>query len=191
MRKDISPVPNQEQMIQSTPGSITSFAWLEWFRQLRDFVNGFNIFRNYGSFANTTNHNLAAINTPTVISFDQQPLVDSISLLDTSKIVVPGDGLYRFVFSTQLTSTSASTKNAWFWPRINGVDISESTIKYSVQGSSTTVVVTRSGIFQMSRGDYLEAWWAADSINVQLTAFAPTAFAPGTPSVLLEIFQIA
>lgn len=189
-KNDISPVPYQEQLIQSSPGTIASFTWLEWFRQIRDFIVNFNAYKTYGLFASTVTQPLTVgISTPQVITLNTQPVTDGITY-SGSKITVPYTGLYRFTFSAQLTSASASIKNFWFWPRVNGVDISGSTIKYSISGANGTAVVTRSGLFKLNAGDYLEAWWAADDTNTQLTAFAATAFAPATPAVTLEVLQI-
>lgn len=182
---NISPVPYQEQIVQ---GSLAAFTWLEWFRQLRDFIVGFNAYKTYGVFVCTNNQAPTAVDTPQVIPFDTQPLVDGVTY-DGSKITVPYTGLYRFTFSCQITSTSASAKNVWFWPRVNGVDIAGSTIKSTLTSNSATGIVTKSGIFNLNAGDYLEAWWAADSLNIQLTAFSATSFAPAAPAVSLEVLQ--
>jgi hypothetical protein len=183
---NISPVPYQEQIVQ---GAFATFTWLEWFRQLRDFVVGFNAYKTYGMFACTNNQTPTAVNTPQVIQFDTQPITDGITYTG-SKITVPNTGLYRFTFSCQVTSTSSSAKNVWFWPRVNGVDVPGSTIKSTMLSNNSTGIVTRSGLFRLNAGDYLESWWAADKLDVQLTAFSATSFAPATPAVLLEALQI-
>lgn len=145
----------------------------------------------YGSFSDTTNQTVAAINTPTVISFDTQPVTDGITLVSGTQVTVPNTGIYAISFSVQITSTSSSAKNLWFWPRVNGSDIPGSTIMQTITNSSTTMVVSRNGLFPLTAGDYVEAWWAADSLNITLEAAAATAFSPATPSVTLAIHQVA
>jgi|LakMenE01Jun11ns_1017448.scaffolds.fasta_scaffold9951273_5 hypothetical protein len=176
---EISPAPYSELA--------NSFSWLEWFRQVRDKVNSTS---RYGSFSNTTNHTLSAINAATLITFDSQPIVDGISLSEGSKILIPKTGVYSFDFSVQISSSNASVKNLWFWPRVNGVDAPGVTMKQSIDISGTTIVASRSGVFSLNINDYLQVYWAADSLNVTLEAQAATAFAPATPSVLLSVKQI-
>jgi len=175
----ISPVP------YSDPAN--SFSWLEWFRQVRDQLNAT---ARYGTFSNTTDHTLTAINTATLVTLDSQPIVDGISIADNSKVTAPVTGIYAFDFSVQISSTSASTKNLWFWPRINGVDAAGVTMKQSISSNGTTLVASRSGVFKLNMRDYLQIYWAADNLAVTLQAQAATAFAPATPSVLLSVKQI-
>jgi len=175
----ISPAP------YSDPAN--SFSWLEWFRQVRDRLNAVS---RYGTFSNTTNHTLSTINTATLVTFDSQPIVDGIAIVDNSKITIPVTGIYAFDFSVQLSSTSASTKNVWFWPRVNGVDAAGVTMVQSISNNGATLVASRSGVFKLNMGDYLQVYWAADSLDITLQAYAATAFAPATPSVLLSVKQI-
>lgn len=183
---NISPVPYQEQIIS---GSLAAFTWLEWFRQLRDFIVGFNAYKTYGLFSCNINQSPVTINTPKAIPFDSQPISSGITYTG-SKIIVPYAGLYQFTFTCQITSTSASAKNLWFWPRVNGVDIAGSTIKTTRTNNNGTGIITRSGLFRLEADDYLEAWWAADDLAVQLSAFSATSFAPATPAAVLEVLQI-
>ena len=176
---DISPVPYSEPA--------NSFSWLEWFRQVRDLLNSIN---RYGAFSNTTDHTLSAVNTATLITFDSTPIVDGIEIIENSKITIPKTGIYAFDFSVQLTSTNASLKNVWFWPRVNGVDVSGFTMKQSISTNGFTQTASRSGVFRLNMNDYLQAYWAADDLAVSLTAQPATAFAPATPSVLLSVKQI-
>lgn len=145
----------------------------------------------YGGFSDTTDQTLAAIDTGYAISFNTQPVTDGVTLVAGTKVTVPTTGVYSISFSAQITSGSASTKMVWFWPKVNGMSIAGSTIIQTISGASTTRVVTRNGLFPLNANDYIEAWWAADSTDVQLESAPATAFAPATPSVVLAIHQVA
>ena len=145
----------------------------------------------YGSFTNTTDHNLAAINTATAVDFDTINLSDDISLnAGGDRVIFSHSGVYSISFSTQITSGSGSLKTVWFWPRVNGVDVAGSTIKVSIKDNSTTTVMSRTAVFTLSDNDYLQVMWAADSTNVKLEAAPATAFAPSTPSAILTASRI-
>jgi len=145
----------------------------------------------YGSFTNTTDHNLAATNTATAIDFDTTSLSDDISLnAGGDRVIFSHAGVYSISFSTQITSSSGSLKTVWFWPRVNGVDVAGSTIKVSIKDNSATTVMSRTAVFTLSDNDYLQAMWAADSTDVKLEAAPATAFAPSTPSAILTASRI-
>ena len=145
----------------------------------------------YGSFTNTTDHNLAAINTATAVDFDTINLSDDISLnAGGDRVIFSHSGVYSISFSTQITSGSGSLKTVWFWPRVNGVDVAGSTIKVSIKDNSTTTVMSRTAVFTLSDNDYLQVMWAADSTDVKLEAAPATAFAPSTPSAILTASRI-
>ena len=156
-----------------------------------EYNNVVNIPIEKSLFIDTTNQTVGAINTAYAITFDSHPLTDGITIdAGKTKITVPTDGIYVFNFSAQITSTSASAKNIYFWPKINGSSVAGSTMKVTIKDSSYTMVTSRTGIFSLSAGNYLEAYWASDDTAVQLTANAATAFCPATPSVTLSIYRI-
>jgi hypothetical protein len=133
----------------------------------------------------------AATNTAYAITYDASPMSSGISLgSPTSRIVFDEGGTYLLAFSAQITSTSGSTVAFRFWPRINGVDIAGSTMVANLHQNDSTTVISRTAIFQVSAGDYLEAMWAADSTSGYLHATAATAYAPSAPSTSLSITRI-
>jgi hypothetical protein len=147
---------------------------------------------HYGSFSDSTDQTAAAANTAYALTFDTSAASNGVSIgTPTSRIVCAQSGLYEFSFSAQITSSSASTKTLWFWARKNGTDIANTAMKSSVSGSNVTVTASRSIFFSMAAGDYIEAMWATDDINVTIEAAPSTAFAPATPSVIMAVSQIA
>ena len=99
-------------------------------------------------------------------------------------------GLYSLAFTAQIASTSASQVDFRFWPRINTVDVTGSTIVASLHNNGATNVVSRTAIFPLNAGDVLNVMWAVSNTNGRLKAHAATAYAPAAPSVTLAINRI-
>jgi hypothetical protein len=133
----------------------------------------------------------AAVDTAYAITYDTPPMANGVTLgTPASRIVFEEGGTYLLAFSAQLTSTSSSTVTFRFWPRINGTDVAGSTIVANLHQNDATFVVSRSAVFQVSAGDYLEVMWATTSTSGYLQATAATAYAPAAPSTSLSITRI-
>jgi len=133
----------------------------------------------------------AAANTAYAITYDLPAMSSGISQgTPTSRIVFAEGGIYLLSFSAQITSTSGSTVSFRFWPRINGTDVAGSTIVANLHQNNATTVASRTAIFQVSAGDYLEVMWAVDSTSGYLHATTATAYAPSAPSTSLSITRI-
>jgi hypothetical protein len=142
---------------------------------------------NLGASSNIT---AAAANTAYPITFTMVS-GSGISLgSPASRIVFEEGGQYLLSFSAQITSSSGSTVDFYFWPRVNGTDITGSTMRNSLHNNGATLVVSRSSIFTFAAGDYLEAMWATSSTSGSLQAFSATAFAPATPAATLSITRV-
>lgn len=107
-----------------------------------------------------------------------------------SRIVFEEAGHYMASFSAQISSTSSSTVKFYFWPKLNGVDAPNSTIVSALHQNGATTVVSRATTFDVSAGDYLEAYWAVDSTQGYLEATPATAFSPAAPSVTIGITRL-
>lgn len=99
-------------------------------------------------------------------------------------------GLYSIAFTAQIASTSSSTVNFRFWPRVNTVDVAGSTIVASLHNNGATITVSRTAVFNFAAGDVLNAMWATDSTSGSLKAHAATSYAPAAPSVTLVISRV-
>mgnify|MGYP001060625604 CR=1 FL=1 len=143
-----------------------------------------------GMAYSNSNITAAATNTAYDISWDGIADADQISLQNGTEIHFDKGGMFLLAFSVQITSSNANLKNLWFWPAINGVDIAGSTMKVSIDMNSGTVVMSRSALFNVSAGDYLEARWAVSDTAVTLEAHVAEAFCPATPSVTLSVTRI-
>jgi hypothetical protein len=143
-------------------------------------------------FAQDATITAAANNTAYAILFDAPSLAADISRdpANLTRIVFGEKGLYRISFTAQIASSSASTLEFRFWPRVNGTNITGSTMVASLHNNGATIVVSRDSIFEFEAGDYLEAMWATTSTNGSLLAHAATAYAPASPSATLAITRV-
>ena len=138
----------------------------------------------------TTDQTAAAINTAYALTYTSS-IADGVSNgTPASRLVFAEAGQYMISFSAQIASTSSSTVNFWFWPRVNGTDVTGSTMKNALHQNNSVLVVSRSAIFDLQAGDYLEAMWAVDSTSGFLDATTATAFAPSAPASTIAITRL-
>ena len=147
---------------------------------------------SYGYFADFTNQTVAGADTATAITFNTSAYSHNVSIdgADASKIVFDRAGIYQLNFSAEITSTSASTVTFYFWPRINGTDVANSTMVTTLHSNGDKKIASRSGVFDVNAGDYLQSMFAVDSTNGSLSTTAATAFSPASPSVTLSVAEL-
>ncbi len=138
----------------------------------------------------TTDQTAAVINTAYALTYTSSIAEGVTNGTPASRIVFAEAGQYMISFSAQIASTSSSTVNFWFWPRVNGTDVTGSTMKNGLHQNNSVLVVSRSAIFDLQAGDYLEAMWAVDSTSGFLHATAATAFAPSAPASTIAITRL-
>jgi len=138
----------------------------------------------------TTDQTAASISTAYALTYTSSAAEGITNGTPASRIVFEEAGEYMISFSAQISSTSSSTVNFWFWPRVNGVDVAGSTMKNALHQNGSVLVVSRSAIFEFAAGDYLEAMWAVDSTSGFLDATAATAFAPAAPASTIAITRL-
>ena len=169
---------------------------------LWDEVNGYPVVSKNGEFvqivledgqyagAVTTDQTAASANTAYALTYTSSIAEGVTNGTPASRIVFAEAGQYMISFSAQIASTSSSTVNFWFWPRINGTDVTGSTMKNALHQNGAVLVVSRSAIFDLEAGQYLEAMWAVDSTSGFLSATAATAFAPAAPASTIAITRL-
>ena len=138
----------------------------------------------------TTDQTAAAINTAYALTYTSSIADGVTNGTPASRLVFEEAGQYMISFSAQIASTSSSTVNFWFWPRVNGTDVTGSTMKNALHQNNSVLVVSRSAIFDLQAGDYLEAMWAVDSTSGFLDATTATAFAPSAPASTIAITRL-
>jgi len=147
---------------------------------------------SYGYFVDFTNQTASGADTATTITYNTSASSHNVSIdgTDASKIVFAKSGIYRLNFSAEITSTSASTVTFYFWPRINGVDVANSTMVTTLHNNGQKKIISRSGVFDVNANDYLQSMFAVDSTNGSLSTTAATAFCPASPSVTLSVAEL-
>jgi len=145
-----------------------------------------------GQFYTTATHSAASANTAYAITWENTAYFEDIEVDDTitSRINFARTGTYQIDFSAELLSSNSSAKSIYIWPRINGVDIPFSTIVTTVTNNGDNTVVSRSGIFEMTSGDYLESMFAVTDINLAIDGSAATGFSPAAPSATISVTQL-
>jgi len=150
------------------------------------------IANGYAQFSQDNDVTAAAADTAYSITYDDPGFADGLSRDGTNpeRIVFEEGGIYLLAFTAQISSTSSSTVAFRFWPRINGTDITGSTIVAKLHQNDASTVVSRSALFQVSAGDYLEVRWATNSTSGFLAAEVATPYAPSAPSTTLAVTRI-
>ena len=170
---------------------------------LWDNVNGYPVVSKNGEFrqivlANGVAHleitsdvTAASSNTAYPLTFSIMAGSVGVTLgTPASRIVFTEGGAYTLSFTAQTHSSSGSTVNFWFWPRLNGVDIVDSAMQNTLHQNNATMIISRTQIFNVNAGDYLEAYWATDSTDGSLQNHVANAFAPATPAATLAISRV-
>ena len=169
---------------------------------LWDRVNGYPVVSKNGEWRQVvledgqyaggvaTDQTAASTNTAYALTYTSSIADGVTNGTPASRLVFEEAGQYMVSFSAQIASTSSSTVNFWFWPRVNGTDVAGSTMKSALHQNGSVLVVSRSAIFNFAAGDYLEAMWAVDSTTGFLHSTAATAFAPAAPSSTIAITRL-
>lgn len=152
---------------------------------------------NYGAFFDTTNQT-AAVNTATVMLFNNTSLVDGVTMVGGSRITVPVAGVYDFQFSAQLVNSTAADVPVSIWIRLNGgTNIPNSCGDISVpakQGALDGHAIAAWNYMEtLAAGDYIEFMWSTPSASVLIEAIAArtTPTRPAAPSIILTVEQVA
>jgi hypothetical protein len=146
---------------------------------------------DYGTFTNTTDHTLAAIDTAEPILLDTTEISNGVSLgTPASRIVVTEAGFYQVAVSIQITSTNSSAKNIYFWLDRNGTSITNTTRVITLASNGEFQPFSTVYDISLQANDYIRVMWAADSTAVKLEALAASAFAPSAPSVIVAVTQM-
>ena len=148
---------------------------------------------SYAEFFDTSQQTVASVNTAYPITWNGTDVTDGVSLnvSDTSKMEFTYSGVYHIDVSVTIHSTSGSSKDVWIWPRIDGVDVTNSSsMVNSLDTNDHRQTINRSGLFSITSGQYLQWMWATDDLNLDLHGTAASAFGPAVPSATVTIVQV-
>ena len=148
---------------------------------------------DYGYFLCTTDQTQTVINTAKGIEYDTRMVGQGISIDGTypTRIVFSRSGVYQINFTAELYSSSATTTRFYFWARVNGTDVPNTTMVSSTHNNTQERVASRSAVFEVSAGDYLEAMWAVDTLTGTLEAQAASSPIPASPASTLTVIEVS
>ena len=148
---------------------------------------------DYGQFYDITNQTAVSINTGQGVEWGNTAYSRGVSVdgVDNTKINFTHTGKYFIDFTATIHSENASSKEIYFWPSVDGIDIANSGMVHTLESNNHRRTISRSGIFEISSGSYLQAMWATDDLDLDLHGLAASAFAPAIPSVTLSVTQLS
>ena len=133
----------------------------------------------------------AVANTAYKLTYDALPTNHGITLgTPASRIVFEEGGQYVLSFSAQVSSTSSSTVHFYFWPSINGTNVDSSAMTTALHQNNATMVTSRTQVFTLAAGDYLEVNWMTDNTNGFLNYTAAASPRPALPASTLSITRL-
>ena len=133
----------------------------------------------------------AAANTAYKLTYDAMSHNHGITLgTPASRIVFEEGGQYVLSFSAQVSSTSSSTVHFYFWPSINGTNVDDSAMTTALHQNNATMVTSRTQVFTLAAGDYLEVNWMVDNVNGFLNYTAAASPRPALPASTLSITRL-
>jgi len=170
---------------------------------LWDNVNGYPVVSKNGEFRQivledghadfilTADVTPAAANTAYKLTYDALAGNDGITQgTPASRIVFEEAGQYVIAFSAQISSTSSSTVHFYFWPSVNGANIANSGMTTALHQNNATLVTSRTQIFTVAAGDYLEVNYMIDSTQGFLNYTAASSPVPAIPASTLAITRL-
>ena len=154
-----------------------------------------NVKRSYGAWSDTTDQT-GSITAGTAMTFNTQDVVDTVTLVDNSKITVPSTGIYDVQFSSQFVNKDNAQHQVTIWAKIDGVDVPNSATVLTVPARKTNniygyAVAAWNFFFSLNSSQYVELYWLPSSLQVTMEHEAATATHPAAPSVIVTIQQVA
>jgi hypothetical protein len=141
----------------------------------------------HANFTKTSDVTPALANTAYKLTYDAPSGNSKITQgTPASRIVFEEAGEYVLSFSAQISSTSASTVHFYFWPTING-SVVDGAMTTALHQNNATVVTSRTQIFTVAAGDYLEVNYMMDNTDGFLNYTAASSPVPAIPSSTLAI----
>ena len=145
----------------------------------------------HANFIKTAGGTAALANTAYKLTYDA-PVGNSGITQGTpaSRIVFEESGEYVLAFSAQMSSTSTATVHFYFWPSINGTDVPNSALATALHRNNATVLTSRTQIFTVAAGDYIEVNYMFDSTTGFLNYTAASSPVPAIPASTLSITRL-
>ena len=156
----------------------------------------------YGEFSKNTDQLAPSTGNTAVVDWTTEQEINGMYLdaVNTSRIYVRTDGIYKVLFSLQLANAANDAQHADVWFRVNGSDIADSGKRFGLPprksaGNPSHLTGTSSHVLDLNAGDYIEIAGATSSTDVSLEHFTATTTTPYTrpaiPAAQINITYIA
>ena len=155
----------------------------------------------YGEFTKNTDQLAPSSGNTAVVEWTTEHELNGMYLdaINTSRIYVRNDGIYKTLFSLQLANANNDAEYADVWFRVNGSDITDSGKRFGLparksNGDPSHLTGTASHVLDLNAGDYIEIAGATSSSNVSLEHYAASTTPytrPSIPSAQINITYIA
>jgi len=155
----------------------------------------------YGEFTKNTDQLSPSVGNTAVVDWTTEHDINGIYLdsVNTSRIYVRNDGIYKALFSLQLANANNDAEYADVWFRVNGSDVADSGKRFGLparksNGDPSHLTGTASHVLDLTGGDYLEIAGATSSTNVSLEHYAASTTPytrPSIPSAQISVTYIA
>ena len=145
----------------------------------------------HANFIKTADVTAAVANTAYKLTYDAPSGNSGITQgTPASRIVFEEPGEYVLAFSAQISSTSSSTVHFYFWPSLNGTAVANGGMATALHQNNATVVTSRTQIFTVAAGDYIEVNYMFDSTSGLLNYTAAASPVPAIPASTLSITRL-
>ena len=140
-------------------------------------------------YFSTVDQPIAVVDTAQVITFNQTYLENGFSINggSNSQITATYSGVYNFQFTTQIVSSSASSKTVYLWISRNGTDLGYTAKDVILSGSADVNEATWNFNLDLAAGEYVEMKWSSDDIDASLNSEAASSPHPGVASAVVTI----
>lgn len=149
--------------------------------------------RNYASLYDTTTQTISAANTPQAVRINTVDFASNVTVANGTKVTIANVGTYNLQWSGQFANAGTAAADVRVWLRYNGVDYPNSASIVTIPGkhgsiSGHTIAAWNWLGKSQNTGDYVEIWWAAESTDISLTAYAANS-GPAVPSVIVTLTE--
>lgn len=156
-----------------------------------------NVKRSYGAWSDSTDQT-GSLTVGTAMTYNTQDVVDTITLVDNSKITVPVTGIYDLQFSSQFVNKDNAQHKVTIWVKVNGVDLANSSTVLTIPARKSAsiygyAIAAWNYFFSLNSSDYVQLFWLPESLQVTMEhepASVTPAF-PAAPSVIVTMQQVA
>jgi hypothetical protein len=151
----------------------------------------------YGAFSSSLDQT-GSISAGTAMTFNSTDIADGITVVSSSRITVPNDGIYNLQFSAQLRNIENTQEDATIWFKVNGSDLANSATQITVPARKSANIygyaVASWNIFlDLNANDYVQIMWVPTIATLTLEHLPASASPvyPAIPSVIATIGQVA